>query len=125
MSNKFFGLNLDFLGFSASLICAVHCVALPFLLTLAPLTGFGFLENPWLEYSFISFSFIVASFSLIHGYKKHHKKKSPLAIVAAGFILVATGHSFEDSLHGITILATGAILISIAHYLNWKFLWQS
>ena len=124
MSNKFFSLNLDFIGFSASLICAVHCVALPFLLTLAPLTGFRFLENPWLEYSFISFSFIIASFSLIHAYKKHHRRKSPLTIVAAGFILVAAGHLFEENLHGIALLAMGAISISIAHYLNWKFLRQ-
>ena len=71
MKNQFVGLHPDFMGFSASLLCAVHCAALPFLLTLAPLAGLQFLRNPWVEYALILISFGIACYALIPGYRRH------------------------------------------------------
>lgn len=123
MKNQF--LNLDFIGFSASLLCAVHCAAVPFLLTLAPLAGLQLLGNPWLEYAIIIFSFVIASFSMIHGYRRHHHMKAPLAIVLIGFMFIGTGHTLGDEWLEIILTTLGATIVAIAHIVNWKYFQRS
>jgi len=120
MRNQFFGLHLDFLGFSASVLCALHCAALPFLLTLAPLAGLQFLDNPWIEYTFILLSLLIASNALIHGYRRHHQKSLPLIVAFAGFVLIALGRLIELEWSEILFTSCGGITIAIAHLINWK-----
>lgn len=125
MKQQFLSINLDFIGFSASLLCAIHCAALPFLLTLVPLTGLQILSNPWVEYSIIIFSFIIASSSLIHGYRRHHHIIIPLIVVFAGFVLIGMGHSLEGEWPEIVFTPIGATIIAIAHLINWKYVQRS
>ncbi|MBD8488242.1 MerC domain-containing protein [Echinicola sp. CAU 1574] len=73
MKNSFVGIHLDFIGFSASVACAIHCVALPFLISVLPFIGLGFLMNHWIEYSVILLSFFLAVFALSHGFWNHHR----------------------------------------------------
>ena len=54
-------------GFLLSFACALHCLAMPFLVVLAP----AFFANEWLEILFISFSLIVTLYNLIKGIKIH------------------------------------------------------
>jgi hypothetical protein len=117
MKNQFVGLHPDFVGFSASLLCAVHCAALPFLLTLAPLAGLQFLKNPWVEYTLILISFGIASYALIPGYRQHHRKPLALLIVCLGFLLIGTARFIEPEA---VLTSSGAVLIAIAHLVNWK-----
>jgi hypothetical protein len=125
MKQPFLSLNLDFIGFSASLLCAVHCAALPFLLTLAPLAGLQLLSNLWIEYSIIIFSFIIASSSIIHGYRRHHHLTTPLIMVLLGFALIGIGHSLEGEWQETVFTPMGATLIAIAHNINWKYVGRS
>lgn len=125
MKNQFIGLHLDFVGFSASLLCALHCVALPFLLSLAPLTSLQFLNNPWVEYTIILVSFFIASYALVHGYRKHHQKPIALVIVLAGFILIGTGHLLQVEWHETILTSCGAAVVAIAHFVNWTQIKQS
>jgi len=125
MKNQFVGLHIDFIGFSTSVLCAVHCAALPFLLSLAPLAGLQFLNNPWVEYTIILLSFLMASFALIHGYRKHHQKLLPLLIVTVGFALIFTGHLLQFEWTEITFTSCGAVAIAIAHLINWKYIKRS
>ena len=125
MKNQFVGLHLDFIGFGASVLCAVHCAALPLLLSHAALAGLQFLENPWIEYAIILLSLIIASKALIHGYHKHHRKLLPLILAVIGYILIGWGHVSEIEWGEILLTSCGGLAIAIAHFVNWKHLKQS
>ncbi len=124
MKDRFVGLHLDFVGFSASMLCAVHCAALPFLLSLAPLAGLQFLNDPWIEYVIILTSFFIASYALLHGYRRHHKKPLALIIVTVGFLLILIGHLLDDEWIEIILTSCGGATIAIAHLINWKYMKQ-
>ena len=125
MKNTFVGLHLDFLGFSASMLCAIHCAALPFLLSMAPLAGLQFLDNHWIEYSIILLSLFIASNSLIGSYRKHHQKFLALIIALIGFSLVGLGQVLEAEWKEVLFTSTGGAIIAIAHLVNWKLIKQS
>ena len=124
MKNQFVGLHLDFVGFSASMLCAIHCAALPFLLSMAPLAGLQFLDNPWIEYSIILLSFFIASNALIHGYRRHHRKSLALILAIIGFVLISLGHTLGVELIEILFTSCGGLLVAIAHLINWKHINQ-
>ncbi len=120
IKNQFVGLHLDFIGFSASLLCALHCAALPLLLSLAPLTGLQFLDNPWIEYTLILLSVVIASNALIHGYRRHHQKLMALLVAATGFSLITMGRLIEVEWSEVLLTSTGGVVIAMAHLLNWR-----
>ena len=125
MKNQFIGLHLDFIGFGASMLCAIHCAALPFLLTLAPLAGLQFLDNHWIEYTIILFSLIIAANSLVSSYTRHHHSFLALAVAFSGFLLIGAGQLLEFEWTEILLTSCGGILIAIAHLINWKLIKQS
>lgn len=125
MKNQFIGLHLDFIGFSASMLCAIHCAALPFLLAMAPLAGLQFLDNLWIEYSIILLSFLIASNALVRGYRRHHHKSWALVTATVGFILIALGHTLGSEQVEIFFTPIGGVLIAIAHLINWKHIRQA
>src|SRR5207344_3377096 len=77
-------INLDTLGISASLACAIHCAVLPLFFTSLPVFGLEILHNKIFEYSMIAFAGIIGSYALYHGWKKHHHKVLPLVIFLTG-----------------------------------------
>lgn len=125
MKNNFVGLHSDFIGFGLSMACLIHCIGLPFLLSLAPLTGLSFLQNPWIEYTIIIFSLLIASYALVHGYRKHHKKPSALYVVSAGFIIIFLGHLTQVEWTELLLTTIGATLVASAHFINWKHIKNS
>lgn len=125
MKNQFIGLHLDFIGFSASLLCALHCAALPFLLSLAPLVGLQFLDNPWIEYVIILLSLFIATNALTHGYRRHHQKSLALIIAIVGFILIGAGQLLEPEWKEALLTSCGGVTVAIAHLINWKHVKQS
>ena len=124
MKNQFIGLHLDFVGFSASMLCAIHCALLPFLLSMAPLAGLQFLDNPWIEYSIILISFLIASNALVRGYRLHHRRIVALAIAVVGFIMIGLGHALGIEQLEILLTSIGGVSIAIAHLINWRYLHQ-
>ncbi len=118
-------MHLDFIGFSASVLCALHCAALPFLLTLAPLAGLRFLDNPWLEYAIILLSFFIAANALTHGYRRHHKKLNALVVAIVGFVFIAIGQLSTLAWTELFFTSSGGIIIAVAHLINWKYIRRS
>jgi len=125
MKNTFVGAHLDFIGFSTSIACAVHCAFLPLLVSWLPFLGLEFLENPWVEYGIILISLFLALFALSHGYLKHHKKALPILIVNLGFLIIAFGLIWGPEELEFIITPTGAVLVGIAHLVNWNFIRKS
>ena len=122
MKNSFIGLNTDFIGFSASTLCAIHCALLPFLVGFIPLAGLQFLQDAWVEYALILFSCVVATYSLVHGYRSHHKKFNALIIMVAGFAFILLGRLVPNEWLEIIASVSGASLIAFAHITNWKYI---
>lgn len=118
--NLFSKWNLDALGIGASLVCAVHCVLLPLVITALPLLGLEVLENEKLEYALLAFSFMVGYSALFRGYRKHHRHIKPLVLFTVGYAALLAGHFLSPESWEPSIIAAGAGLIVWAHLRNIK-----
>lgn len=112
---------LDLLGFSASFLCAVHCLVMPLVLSMGLLGGMSWLESAWVEWSFILSTLVLGSWSLVGSLPKH-RNMTPILIAGVGFVLIVVlHHAFENTI-GHYFSALGGVLIAYAHYLNWRLL---
>jgi hypothetical protein len=117
---RFFGLNLDFLGFSASFLCAVHCISLPLILSLGLIGGSSWLVDETIELVFVVASIAIATYALGKSYFKEHKQIQPLRWAFTGILFLVISRFLETPAeHYLTAL--GGFSIAYAHYINWKF----
>lgn len=114
---------LDRLGMSASTICAVHCLALPFLLSVLPAIGLGFLGGHTFELIMIATSITIAAVSLGRSYTVHGKL-NPLMMMISGAVLLVfnfVGHESHtplvETLHPY-IAGFAGLMIASAHWIN-------
>lgn len=113
-----FRINWDALGIGASLACAIHCALLPLFLSSLPLFGINIIHNTGFEVGMIVLAFCIGSYSLYHGYKKHHHSWMPLSFFTAGFIFLVVKQFF---IHYETwLLIPAVIFIVTAHLINYK-----
>ena len=110
--------RLDQLGITASIACAIHCAALPLVVTYLPLIGLEFLANVWVEIIMIVLSLCIGAWSLSGSYKRHHNVV-PILILVSGFALIAMGHFLLHELESF-LIPLGGCTIAVAHYLNWR-----
>ncbi|MEJ0103029.1 MAG: MerC domain-containing protein [Bacteroidota bacterium] len=116
-------INMDALGITASLACAIHCALLPLFLTSLPVFGINIIHNVTFEVVMIVLAFCIGSFSLFHGYRSHHHRYLPLIVFSAGFIFLVLKQFFlQDELW---FLLPAVIFIMSGHFLNYYFCRQS
>lgn len=116
-------LNWDGAGIITSVICAVHCVLLPLLANAFPFFGNGSDHNLSFEWLMIAFAFFIGVYALVHGYKTHHRKTTPIIMFTTGFLFLIAKqffHSYEAML-----LVPGVILIISAHFINYRLCTRS
>lgn len=111
----------DRFGATASLLCAIHCMALPFVLTVLPVFGLEFLGSHVFERGFIAFASVFASAVLLHGYRRH-RQASALVLLAGGLVLLWIGGFGFDAgstpwTHAI-LVASGGSGVAFAHVTN-------
>ncbi len=113
----------DKTGAAVSWACAIHCLAMPFLISFLPLIGLSFLANEAFEYVFLGFSFAVAAVSLLPGYFKQHGKIRTLLLFVNGFVLVVFADVlFSENVVGkIVFVLFGAGMMTASHLLNQRF----
>lgn len=111
--------RLDQLGMTASIACAIHCAALPFLITTLPLWGLNFLADSWVEITMICLSLMIGIWSLASSYPKH-RKLSPVLVLTIGFVMIGSGHYLFHELEAI-LIPLGGLTIASAHLINWKY----
>jgi hypothetical protein len=114
-----FKINWDALGITASLACAIHCALLPLFLTSLPLFGVNIIENLHFEYLMIVVAFMVGSYALYHGKKKHHHSWVPFGLFAAGILLLLAKVTWHEWQLWLLIPAVGFIIS--AHVMNYRF----
>lgn len=110
----------DRVGATASFLCAVHCALLPFVLTLLPLIGLGFLAGHQFERDFVIFAIALALFALVSGYRRH-RQRLPLSLAGPGAALLLFGvtvaEAYPIAIHS-ALVATGGTMVATAHFMN-------
>lgn len=114
--------TFDLIACTSSLICAIHCAAIPIVLSFSTLSGLHFLENPYIEISFIMLGIVFVLISLIPSFIRVHQKLKPLIIAAVGFAFISLGRLDLNEIWEAFNTVTGAFLVAFAHYNNWKLL---
>ena len=116
-------LLLDFLGMSASALCAMHCLALPLLLAGSSLGGWQFLTSELYETLFLVFAAFIAAVALYPAYRRHQDRK-PLTLAITGLLLLFFSHILGHELNNYWAEAAGAafggLLLVAAHFSNYR-----
>ncbi len=111
--------NWDAMGIGASLACAIHCALLPLFLNSLPLFGLNIIHNIYFEAGMILLALCIGSYSLYHGFKKHHHSFLPLIIFFSGFIFLVAKQFFAH--YATWLLIPAVVLIVTAHLLNFRY----
>jgi hypothetical protein len=139
-------LAIDKVGVFASLLCAVHCIAMPLLLTVMPLLGLSFFLDSGFEKGFVIVFIVIAILNTCWGYKDHKKHSvlvlslvgSTLLIISNFFYSHSHGHAHHDHSHhghghmheavrpqdsseNLILLIVGALMLAGGHILNGYF----
>lgn len=111
-------INWDVLGITASVLCAIHCAVLPLLLVSLPVLGINIIHNASFEYGMIALAFLIGSWALSHGFRRHHGRPGPWLLFTGGMLLLVAKqiwHAYE-----LEILPFAVALIVGAHVLNYR-----
>lgn len=112
---------IDRLGAAGSLLCAIHCAALPVLVALLPALGFALLRGDGIERAFVVFATVLGLASLIQGYRRHRVLRA-LGLLLPGLGLLWAG-VLVPGLHEPLVphalaMAGGGGLVGLAHLVN-------
>jgi hypothetical protein len=99
-----FKINWDALGITTSIACAIHCAVLPLVLSSLPLFGVNIIDNVGFEYFMIGLAFVVGTYSLYHGFKKHHHSLKPFLMFSTGIALLIGKQICCSTFHQLQIL---------------------
>jgi hypothetical protein len=107
---------LEKLGFSLSMICALHCLTMPFVLAFLP--AFAELLPKEFELFIILFSFVIA-LGIVGKDTNIHKKILPLFVLILSFVVLLVANLLAHN-HLFDVL--GIVGIFSAYLLNWHYL---
>ncbi len=113
--------SFDMLGIAASTICLIHCMAMPFVITLLPLIGWQFLAGKLAHEILAAFVFCFAMFAIVPGYLKHHEKSVLMGMLfGLGLVVIATflcGWFLPDKLE-LPLITAGNLILVVTHWHN-------
>lgn len=113
----------DKAAISLSVICTLHCLALPLVVILIPSLAVFHLEDEASHLWMLAAVVPTSLYALTMGCKKH-KKFGVMAFAVVGLVvLIATvllGHNILGEAGEKTLLATGAIIIALGHLKNYQ-----
>ena len=115
-----FAVLVDRVGATASLLCAVHCALLPFVLAVLPLIGLEFLAGHTFERIFVACAALLASASILFAYRRHRRPHA-LFLMVPGIALLLFGIAIDLDAHVLVHTAsvvTGGVLVASAHVTN-------
>lgn len=111
---------MERVAIGASLLCLVHCLAVPITIALLPS-----LTSPmpipeeahvWL----LAFVIPAAGLTLLSGYRSHRDIR-PLLAGSAGLLLLAfAALLLEETAWDMPVTVSGSLVLIIAHVLNWS-----
>lgn len=116
-------LNWDAFGIVTSIACAIHCALLPVIISSLPVFGINIVHNLSFEWGMIGLAFVVGSYSLYHGYIKHHRSLAPALIFSFGFVFLVLKQFIVQ--HDIMLLMIAVSFIISAHFYNYRLCHRS
>ena len=113
--------HLDRLGATGSLLCAIHCAALPMLIALLPSLGIAAWLGEGFERGFVLFATALGSVTLAWGYRRHRDVRA-LRLLVPGLALLWLGVAYGPLHHAVLAhaitMTTGGSLVGLAHLSN-------
>ena len=113
--------SFDNLGMAASTICLIHCLLMPFLITMLPIVGWQCLESKHAHHILAAFVFAFAVFAIVPGYLKHRRTSILLSTVfGLSLVLAATfvcGCILAESLE-LPMITAGNLILVATHWQN-------
>lgn len=113
-------LSSDEMSVFVSLLCLMHCIAVPLFL----LFGFDFvhrlIDQEWIEWTIIGLALVVGMVAFIGGFIAHRQHFVPVLFVA-GFLLLINGESVAQTWSSASLSIAGALVIIYAHVQNLKW----
>lgn len=103
---------------SASILCAIHCISLPFILSAGALGLTQVIQNPLIEFSLIAVSILIGFPVIKKGYANHSKKYILVLFAVSALFLITFGIIFHS--HESSISSIGGIGIALSFFLNWR-----
>lgn len=116
---SFFNLNADLAGFLTSLLCAIHCSAVPVMISLGVLSSSTWLHNHAIDWVVIVTGIFIASYSLLGDFFRIHRNATPLLLAGAGFLFLTLG-MIEHHGWMLVLSVMGGLLVASAHLVNHK-----
>ena len=111
-------INWDALGITTSILCAIHCAALPLVAAVLPVMGISWVHNAVFEYGMIGAAFGIGTWALWHGFSRHHRRLLPWGLFVAGMILLIAKQIWHQ--YELRLLPFAVILIVAAHLVNFR-----
>lgn len=112
------GAAADWISLSASMICMVHCVALPLLLAVLPLLSADALESIWLEAGTLLVSLLAGGYAIWTGFRKKLLSAYWLWVFVISLLLMASANLIAQGEYEMTLKFIGAIGVTAAHVTN-------
>lgn len=117
--------SADIMGISASVLCMIHCMAFPVMISLGYMVKYSddhghshdHIHWHWMDYFFI----VLAIWAVFNAGKNTHSKRIKIALwTAVGIFSIAILlHEWNPIMIGISIAASVALII--IHIINWKY----
>lgn len=117
----------DRVGFAASMLCAIHCAAMPLVLAVLPTLGLG--AGGWIDIDqgIVVFATLLAATTLTLGWRRHRAYHAwGLLLPALGLLWFATFgpfHSHAGDAHAwlhAGMMVAGGLLLAAAHLTNMR-----
>lgn len=109
--------NYDKLGIITSIASTIHCAVLPVFVAALPFLGINIIENSFIKYTLIGFSFFFGIFFFYNEFKHHHKRKLQAVLFAIGFTFLILNLIIKDK-YALLFIPVAAILIIAANAIN-------
>lgn len=109
--------SIGIIGMFLSIACAIHCMAFPLLILLAPIAGFAFFENELLEHLSLAVSIFISAISLYAGFQ-NHKKIQLIALFVFSILILIMSNWFVPIIVKPWTDALGAFSIAATLFLN-------
>lgn len=112
--------RLDGLAIGASVLCMLHCLALPLVLAALPAIAAQLGGGEGFHAAVLILALPTSAWALIGGWRRH-RAVLPLMIGAAGLMLMAAGVALAVPAAletGVTVL--GSLMLAGAHIGNWR-----
>ena len=103
-----------------SLACAIHCAAMPMIISVLPLIGMQFLASHLLEGVMLAFGVGFGAYGVLRAYFDQHRELRPVVALAVGTALIALGFFFAPESMEPFVVSAGAIAIAVAQVLNMR-----